>query len=268
MISIKTSQETEIIRQGGKILAAILDEVAKAVKPGITTKELDELATELIFSYGAKPAFLGYDGFPAALCASINEVIVHAIPSGDKLKEGDIVGLDLGILYPFKDCAGCFLLGNCVPKEKVEGFYTDMARTVPVGEISQEAKKLIEATKKSLEIGLEQVKPGNHIGDIGFAIQQYVEARGFSIIRNLVGHGIGKELHEDPRIPNFGKPGEGPEIKTGMCLAIEPMVAMGGYELVKVEDGHGFRTKDKSLTAHFEHTVVVTEKGCEVITNL
>jgi len=276
------------MKQGGKILAMILDEVAKAVKPGITTKELDELATELIFSYGAKPAFLGYEGFPAALCASVNEVIVHAIPSGDKLKEGDIVGLDLGILYPFRDCAGCFfvcgsrseaqqegnpalrpddfLLGNCAPDKKVEGFYTDMARTMPVGEISPEAKKLIEVTKKSLEIGLEQVKPGNHIGDIGFAIQEYAEAQGFSIIRNLVGHGIGKDLHEDPRIPNFGKPNEGPEIKTGMCLAIEPMVAMGGYELVKVEDGHGFRTKDKSLTAHFEHTVAVTEKGHEVLT--
>jgi len=256
------------MREGGKILAKILDEIVKAVKPGITTKKLDELTQELIFANGAKPAFLGYDGFPAALCASVNEVIVHAVPSGDKLKEGDIVGLDLGILYPFKDCAGCFMVASCGPEKKTEGFYTDMAITVPVGKISKEDEKLIDVARESLMVGLEQVKPGNTVGDIGFTIQQYVEKQGFSVIRNLVGHGIGKELHEEPKIPNFGQKGEGPEIKPGMAFAIEPMIAAGGHELIKSKDGHGFETKDKSRTAHFEHTVVVTEEGCEVLTKI
>lgn len=267
MIVIKTTPQIEIMREGGKILAKILDEVANAVKPGITTKELDELAQELIFAYGAKPAFLGFEGFPAALCASVNEVIVHAIPSGDKLKEGDIVGLDLGILYPFKECAGCFMVAQCA-KPEVKGLFSDMAVTVPVGKASKEDYKLIEVAKTALEIGLEQIKPGNYIGDIGFTVQQYVEKQGFSVIRNLVGHGIGKELHEDPKIPNFGHKGEGPEIKPGMAFAIEPMIAAGGQELVKSKDGHGFETKDKSKTAHFEHTVVVTEKGYEILTQI
>ncbi len=268
MIIIKSKNEIEIMSAGGKILAEILGEVAKAAKPGVSTKELDELAKELIFAYGGSPAFLGYQGFPAALCASVNEVIVHAVPGGDKLKEGDIVGLDLGILYPYKDCSGCFMAGNCPPKKNIEGLYTDMAITVPVGKISKEAQKLINATKQALEIGLKEVKPGNHIGDIGFAIQQYVEKQGYSVIRNLVGHGVGKKVHEPPIIPNFGKKGEGEKLKQGMTLAIEPMVAMGGYELEKIEDGHGFRTKDKSLAAHFEHTVVVTEKGYEILTKI
>jgi methionyl aminopeptidase len=268
MISIKTPQQIEIMREGGKILATILNEVAKAVQPGISTKELDELAQELIFSYGAKPAFLGYQDFPAALCVSINEVIVHAVPRGDKLKKGDVVGLDLGILYPHKDCDGCFMVNTCGPEKKVEGLYTDMAITVGVGKIGKEAQKLIDVTKRALEIGIEHVKPGNHIGDIGFAIQQYVESQGFSVIRNLVGHGVGKKVHEPPNIPNFGKKGEGEELKPGMTLAIEPMVAIGGHELEKIEDGHGFRTKDKSLTAHFEHTIVVTEKGYEILTRI
>jgi methionyl aminopeptidase len=268
MIFLKKKNEIEIMRQGGKILAEILNEVAKAVKPGITTRELNELAQELIFAYGAKPAFLGYQDFPAALCTSVNDVIVHAVPKGDKLKEGDIVGLDLGILYPFKDCAGCFMLGNCPPKKKIEGLYTDMAITVPVGKVSKEAQKLIDVTRQALEVGIEQVKPGNHIGDISFAIQQFVEKQGYSVIRSLVGHGVGKKVHEPPQIPNFGKKGEGEKLKPGMTLAIEPMVAMGGHELEKIEDGHGFRVKDKSLTAHFEHTIVVTESGCEILTKI
>jgi len=267
VITIKTAQEIEIMRQGGKILAMILNEIAKAVKPGVTTKELNELAIELIFAHGAKPAFLGYNDFPAALCASVNEAIVHSPPSGDKLKEGDIVGLDLGILYPHKDCSGCFLVNNCSPDKKTNGLYTDMAITVPVGKINKQTQNLIDVTRRALEIGLEQVKPGNHIGDIGFAIQKYVEKEnGFSVIRNLVGHGVGREVHEPPNIPNFGKPGEGPEIKAGMTLAIEPMVALGGHELAQSPDGHGWETKDKSITAHFEQTIAVTEKGYEILT--
>lgn len=268
MITIKTTQEIEIMRQGGKILAMILGEVAKAVKPGITTKELNELATELIFAYGAKPAFLGHNDFPAALCASVNEVIVHSPPSSAKLKEGDIVGLDLGIQYPHKDCSGCFMVSNCgKPEKKADGLYTDMAITVPVGKISKQTQKLIAVTKRALETGLEQVKPGNYIGDIGFAIHKYVEEEnGFSVIRSLVGHGVGHAVHEPPNIPNFGNRGEGPEMKVGMTLAIEPMVAIGKHELVQSQDGHGYETKDKSITAHFEHTVAVTEKGYEILT--
>ena len=268
MITIKTEQEIEIMRRGGEILAKILDEIAQAVKPGITTNELDELARELIFANGARPAFLGYEGFPAALCASVNEVVVHAIPSGDALKNGDIVGLDLGIVYPVKNCAGCFMVGNCSSKPTTKGLYTDMAITVPAGHTSKEALRLISATQTALEIGLDEVKPGNYIGDIGFAIQKYAESQGFSVIRNLVGHGVGKQLHEPPEIPNYGKRGAGPELKPGMTLAIEPMIAAGGYELVLSKDGHGYETKDKSLTTHFEHTVVVTEKGHEILTSL
>ncbi len=268
MISIKTPQEIEIMREGGKLLAKILDEIAQAVRSGITTNELDELAQELIFANGAKPAFLGHDGFPAALCASVNEVVVHAIPSGDLLKSGDIVGLDLGIVYPYKDCAGCFMVGGCSSKPTTKGLYTDMAITVPVGRADKKALKLISAAQTALEIGMDEVKPGNYIGDIGFAIQKYVKSEGFSVIRNLVGHGVGHKLHEDPQIPNYGKRGAGAELKPGMTLAIEPMIAASGHELVQSKDGHGYETKDKSLTAHFEHTVVVTEKGCEVLTKM
>lgn len=265
MIAIKSKEQINIMRQGGKILAKILDEVAKAVKPGVTTKELDELATELIFANGAKPAFLGYEGFPAALCASVNEMIVHSVPSARKLKEGDIIGLDLGILYPFENCAGCFMVGNCA-KPRVEGLYADMAVTVSVGKISSQAAKLIDAAKKSLDLAIEQIKPGNHLGDIGFAIQRHAEKNGFSVIRDLVGHGVGKELHEEPQIPNFGQPGTGPELKPGMTLALEPMISAGGHEIKKSPDGHGFETKDGSLAAHFEHTAAVTKKGCEILT--
>jgi methionyl aminopeptidase len=267
MIIIKTEQEIEIMRAGGKILAKILDEVVQAVKPGITTNELDELAQELIFANGARPAFLGYRGFPAALCASVNEVIVHAIPSGDSLKNGDIMGLDLGIVYPYQECAGCFMVGNCSSKPAIPGLYTDMAITVPVGKADKKALKLISVVQTALEIGLDEVKPGNYIGDIGFAIQKYVESQGFSVIRNLVGHGVGRQLHEPPEIPNYGKRGAGPELKPGMTLAIEPMIAAGGHELVLSKDGYGYETKDKSLTAHYEHTVVVTESGYEILTS-
>jgi methionyl aminopeptidase len=285
VVTIKTPQEIEIMRAGGKILAKILDEVAQAVKPGITTNELDELAQELIFANGAKPAFLGHDGFPAALCASVNEVVVHAIPSGDKLKNGDIIGLDLGIVYPFKDCSGCFMIpacnpptatqllagsnagrGNCSSVSTIPGLYTDMAITVPVGKVNKKALKIISVAQMALEIGLDEVKPGNFIGDIGFAIQKYVESEGFSVIRSLVGHGVGRQLHEPPEIPNYGKRGSGPELRPGMTLAIEPMISAGSHELVLSKDGHGYETKDKSLTAHFEHTLVVTESGYEILT--
>lgn len=254
MIDIKSKKEIELIRPGGKILAKILNKVARAVKPGVTTNDLNKLARELIFSFGAVPAFEGYKdninsiSYPAALCTSINEEVVHAIPSNRVLKDGDIISLDLGIIY--------------------KGFFTDMAVTVAVGKISNEARKLIRVTKESLDIGITQVKPGNHVGDIGFAIANYIELNDFSIVRQLVGHGVGRAVHEQPQVPNFGKPKTGAILKPGMVIAIEPMVNIGGYEIMGSADGFGFKTVDNSLSAHFEHTVVVTDKGCEVVTKL
>lgn len=272
MIPIKTFQEIEIMRQGGKILAKVLDGVGEAIKPGVTTQELDRLAEGLIFSYGAMPAFKGFKGeknekpYPATLCTSINQEIVHIVPSERVLKEGDIIGLDLGILYPPEKCSTCPLAnGGC---QGVPGLYTDAAITLPVGKVSEDASKLIEVTKKALEIAISQVKPGNHLGDISFVIQQYIESEGLAVIRDLTGHGIGHQLHEKPEIKNFGQKGAGPLLKQGMALAIEPMTSAGSYKLKKTANGFGFQTDDNSLSAHFEHTVVVAKDGCEVLTHL
>ena len=266
MITIKTAQEIQIMKEGGWLLAKILKELAQKVKPGITTKELDKVASGLVFACGAKPAFLGYQGFPASLCTSVNEQIVHGAPAELKLKEGDIIGLDLGILYPAKSCQSCPMAQTCNPAN--EPFFTDAALTVAVGKISPEAKKLIEAAKKSLDIAIEKIKPGVHLGDISFAIQKYVESQGFSVIRDLVGHGVGRALHEEPEIPNFGRPGQGPILKEGMTLAIEPMISAGDFKIKQSKDGFGFETKDRSLAAHFEHTVAVIKEGCQVLTKL
>jgi len=267
MIIIKTKEEIELMRQGGKILAEVLNEVAKKVQPGITTAELNKIAEDLILRKGAAPAFKGYRGFPFALCISVNEEVVHGAPSARELKNGDIVGLDLGIVYPPELCFSCpFSSGSC---GGTPGLFTDSAITVAVGKIDARAEKLIKVTKRALEIGLEQIRPNAYLGDLGFAIQSYVELEGFSIIRDLVGHGVGKELHEEPEIPNFGKAKTGPKLKEGMTLAIEPMVAMGKYHIIKGKrDDFAYETADKSLTAHFEHTVVVTKDGCEVLTKL
>lgn len=266
MITIKTREEIELMRQGGKILAEVLDEVAKKIQPGITTAELNKIAEDLILRKGAAPAFKGYHGFPSALCVSVNEEVVHGVPSQRELKNGDIVGLDLGIIYPPELCFSCpFSSGNC---GDTPGLFTDAAITVAVGEIDASAKRLINVAKRALEIGLEQIKPSAYLGDLGFAIQSYVESEGFSIIRDLVGHGVGKELHEEPEIPNFGKAKTGLKLQEGMTLAIEPMVAMGKYHIKKGKDGFAYETADKSLSAHFEHTVVVTNDGCEILTKL
>lgn len=254
MITIKKSNEIRIIRESGRILASVLNEVAEAVRPGVTTAELDKLAVDLILAAGARPSFQGYCGsgeekpFPTALCASVNEELVHAPATPPReLKSGDIIGLDLGVEY--------------------KGFYTDMAVTVPVGKIDKKAVELIKVTKKSLDKGLGQVKPGNFISDISRAVQKYVESRGFSVIRQLVGHGVGYQVHEDPRIPNFIEPGQ-PKIglKEGMVLAIEPMVAIGDWRVKTLSDGWTVVMADRSLAAHFEHTVVVTKDGCEILT--
>jgi len=248
MISIKTEKEIQIIREGGKILAKIMKELEKLVNPGITTKYLDKVAKDIVFKYRGKPSFKGHEGFPANLCTSINEELVHCIPADRKLKEGDIISLDLGILF--------------------KGFHTDMAVTIPVGEVSPEAQRLIRITKKALKRGIKKVRPGNTFGDIGNTIQRYVEGQGFNVIRDLCGHGIGREIHEDPQILNYGKRRTGAELKEGMVVCLEPMVTMGSWQIKKAKDGYGYQTKDDSLCAHFEHTIAVTKNGCEVLTEL
>jgi len=248
MITIKTENEIKIIRESGRILATVLKEVEKQVKPGITTIELDRAAEALILKHKAKPGFKGYNGFPYSLCTSVNEEIVHSLPSDRVLKEGDIIGLDLGVLY----------------KE----YYSDMAVSVPVGKVSFEAKRLIQVTKKALKRGIKKAKIGNTTGDIGNTIQRYVEGQGYGIVRDLCGHGIGKDLHEDPKIPNFGKRNSGEKLVEGMVICIEPMVTMGDWRLKKADDGYGYSTKDNSLTAHFEHTIAITKKGPQILTEI
>lgn len=247
MIKLKTLREINILKEGGKILAAIMAEISARVKPGITTGSLNIEAERLIHEAGASPAFLGYLGFPAALCVSVNEAIVHGVPGKYVLREDDIVGLDLGIKY--------------------KGLITDMAVTLPVGKISGEAQKLISVAEGALDSAIGEARPGNHVGDIGFAIQKYVESRGFSVIRELIGHGVGHKVHEEPEIFNFGRRGDGPELKKGMVLAIEPMVSAGDWHIRQLKDG-SFATRDGSLAAHFEHTVVVAENGAEILTKL
>jgi methionyl aminopeptidase len=266
MITVKTPQEIQIMKEGGWLLGRILQEVAERVKPGITTVQLNKVASDLVFACGAKPAFLGYQGFPAALCTSVNEEVVHGAPSSRKLQKGDIIGLDLGILYPVGKCHSCPMGATCNPENKP--FFTDAALTVPVGKVSDEAAKLIETAKKALNIAIEKIKPGVHLGDIGFAVQKYVEGQGFSVIRDLVGHGVGEKLHEDPEVPNFGRPGEGVILKEGMTLAIEPMIAAGSYKIKQAKDGFAYETADKSFAAHFEHTIAVTKDGCLVLTKI
>lgn len=247
MIYIKSKSEIDRLRKGGKILARILDQVIKAVEPGISTYSLNLLAEKLIRKYQAKPSFKGYQGFPASLCASVNDQVVHTIPNAETLlKSGDIISLDLGIWY--------------------EGLCTDIARTVGVGKITTEAEHLIAITQESLKNGIAMIKPGNRIGDISSAIQAWVEAQGYSVVRTLFGHGVGRDVHEEPRIPNFGKPKTGEILKPGMVIAIEPMVIIGRHEVITDRDGWTIKTADGSLSAHFEDTVAVTKRGYEVLT--
>jgi len=217
MITIKSLKEIQIMKEGGRILAGVMEKLEKKVEPGISTKELDRLAESLILNSGAKLAFKGYNNFPTALCVSINEQIVHGVPSERTLEQGDIVSLDLGLLY--------------------NGFYSDMAVTVPVGKVDPDPARLIRVCKKALKRGIKKVRPGNTFGDIGNTIQRYVEDQGFNVVRDLCGHGIGRELHEDPQILNYGKRRSGPEIKEGMVLCLEPMVTMGDYKIKKTQDG-------------------------------
>jgi len=246
MISIKTQEEIRIMKEGGKILATVMKELEKRVKPGITTKELDRVAETLILKSGAKPSFKGYQGFPATLCTSINEEIVHALPSNRVLKEGDIISLDQGVFY--------------------KGYHADMAVTLAVGQVSPEAQRLIRVTEKALRLGIKKIKPGTTFGDIGQTIQSYVESQGFNVVRDLCGHGIGKELHEEPQILNYGKKETGPKIKEGMVFCLEPMVTAGDWKIKKAKDGYGYETADGNLSAHFEHTIALTKDGVKVLT--
>ena len=234
--------------EAGKILVRIMKELIKKVGPGVSTEYLNKAAEGLIFKYGGKPSFKGYMGFPASLCTSINEEIVHVIPSERKLKEGDMLSLDLGVLY--------------------QGFHSDMAVTVPVGKVSSEVQRLIRVTKKALKRGIKKVKPGNTFGDIGNTIQRYVEDQGYNVVRELCGHGIGREVHEDPQIPNFGRRGTGSEISEGMVICIEPMITVGDWKIKRAKDNYGYQTKDNSLSCHFEHTIAVTKTGHQVLTDL
>jgi methionyl aminopeptidase len=246
MIHYKTSEEIEIVRQSGEILSRAHAEVAKLVAPGVSTTDLDQIAEEYIRDHGGEPSFKGYNGFPSSLCISSNEQVVHGIPGSYQLRNGDIVSIDCGVFY--------------------KGFHSDAAYTYPVGEVREEVRNLLKVTKESLYLGIENAKAGNRIGDIGFAIQQYVEDFGFSVVRELVGHGIGKTLHESPEVPNYGKRGRGTKLKTGLILAIEPMVNMGTRNVIQEPDGWTIRTKDHQPSAHFEHTVAVMNGTPEILT--
>ena len=248
MIELKSAREIGLMRRGGHILSEVMDRLRTSVKPGMSTLEIDTDVEEFIRARGAVPAFKGYRGFPATVCISINEEVVHGIPSSSRhVKEGDIVGLDLG----------------CI----VEGYYADCAFTLAVGEVPPRVQELLDVTRESLERGITECRPGRRLSDVSHAIQSHVERHGFSVVRAFVGHGIGRALHEEPQVPNFGDPGRGPQLKPGMVIAIEPMVTLGSHDVKILDDGWTAVTRDGSLAAHFEHTVAVTEDGPEVLTS-
>jgi len=247
VILLKSPRELALMRKAGYVLAEVTERLTAWVGPGLSTQEIDEEVEDFIRARGAAPAFKGYRGFPATICVSINDEVVHGIPSPRRrLKEGDIVGLDLG----------------CI----VEGYYADCALTLAVGEVAPRVRELLDVTRDSLGRAVAACWPGRRLSDISHAVQEHVEAHGFAVVRQFVGHGIGRDLHEDPQVPNFGEPGRGPQLKPGMVLAIEPMVTMGSWEVRVLEDRWTAVTVDGSLAAHFEHTVAVTEDGPEILT--
>jgi methionyl aminopeptidase len=248
VIIIKSPREIEQLKKSCAIVVEIFRELKKVIAPGITTKELDQISEKIILSRGALPAFKGYRGFPASLCVSINEEVVHGIPGQRKLKEGDIVSLDAGV--------------------NLNGYFGDGAITLPVGEVGREAKRLLEVTERALYIGIEKARAGNRLFDISYAIQSWVESHGFSVVRDFVGHGIGRDLHEEPQIPNFGSPHQGPRLEKGMVFALEPMVNEGTYEVKVLSDGWTVVTADGKRSAHFEHTIAITDGGAEILSIL
>ncbi len=246
MIVIKTKDEIDALRKSGRVLAAIVSQLKGFIKSGITTKEFDQQVEAVIEKHKAKPAFKGYRGYPACACVSLNEEVVHGIPSGRVIQDGDIVSIDIGIV--------------------MDGFFADTAFTVGIGKISKDLEKLISVTKDSLFKGIEQARVGNRLSDISSAVQVFVEKNNFSVVRDFVGHGIGRQLHEEPEVPNFGVAHCGPILKEGMVLAIEPMVNVGGWQTKTLEDGWTVVTSDGKPSAHFEHTVAITENGPEILT--
>lgn len=248
MVILKLPEEIERARASNHIVAEVLEKLRDKVKPGVTTCELDRFAEDIARKRGASPAFKGYRGYPYSLCTSINDEVVHGMPSERILREGDIIGLDFGVCY--------------------KGFFGDAAITLPVGKISNSALKLLEVTEQSLYAGIGQAREGNRLGDISSCVQQIVEAPGFSVVRDFVGHGIGRNLHEDPQIPNYGKKGRGIVLKSGMILAIEPMVNQGDYKVKVLQDGWTVVTEDGKLSAHFEHSIAITDNGPDILSKL
>lgn len=249
MVILKSKREIELMSKAGEIVARTFEVLKEALRPGVTTAELDRLAEEFILSQGAQPAFKGYQGFPASICVSVNEEVVHGIPSPERtLKEGDIVSLDVGAVF--------------------EGYYGDSAKTFPVGEISSEKKELLKVTEEALWCGIEKARAGNRLGDISHAIQEYAEKRGYGVVRDYVGHGIGRQMHEDPQIPNFGPAGKGIRLVEGMVLAIEPMINIGTYRVKTLANNWTVVTLDGKPSAHFEHTVAITTNGPLILTQV
>lgn len=254
MIFLKTEEEIELMREANLLVGKTLGEVAKHIKPGVTTAHLDKIAKEFILSHGAIPSFLGYDSgipgvmkFPGAICASVNENVVHGVPSDYELREGDVISVDCGT--------------------ELNGFCGDSAYTFCVGEVSEEVKALLRTTKESLYEGIAKAVEGNRVGDIGYAVQEYCEKRRYSVVRELVGHGIGRQMHEAPEVPNYGRKGTGPLLKKGMCIAIEPMINMGSKNIVFENDGWTVRTKDRKPSAHFEHTVSIRQGKADILSS-
>ncbi|HHX96958.1 MAG TPA: type I methionyl aminopeptidase [Clostridia bacterium] len=246
MIILKSQRELQFMYAAGQVVAEAHRKIAQVIKPGITTLELNHIAEEFILSKGARPTFKGYNGFPKSICTSLNEEVVHGIPSLRELKDGDIISIDIGAT--------------------LNGYVGDAAVTLPVGEIDDEAQKLLAVGKKALEVGINQAVIGNRLSDISHAIQTYVESNGFSVVREFVGHGVGQRMHEDPQIPNFGPPGRGPRLRAGMTLAIEPMVNVGTFEVQTLTDNWTVVTKDGKRSAHFEHSIAITEEGPWILT--
>lgn len=248
-VTIKSSREIQLMREAGRILALVHEELAEYIKPGISTLDIDKRCEKIIRSYHCIPSFLNYNGYPASVCVSVNDQVVHGIPTAERiLLEGDIVSLDTGVIY--------------------EGYQSDAARTHPIGEISEEAKRLIQVTEQSFFAGIKYAKEGNHLNDISTAIQEYVEEAGFSVVRDLVGHGIGTHLHEEPEIPNFRQKRRGLKLQAGMTLAIEPMVNVGRYDVEWLDDDWTVVTEDGSLSAHYENTILITKDGPEILSIL
>lgn len=246
MISIKSAREIETMRRSGKITARVLGDLMRAVKPGMTTKQLDDIAERGIRGMGGVPTFMGYHGYPASICASVNDQVVHGIPGSAPLREGDLLSIDIGTTF--------------------EGYVSDSAVTVAVGNVPENAKRLMRVTQECLMIGIAQMLKGKRVGDIGAAVQAHAEANGYGVVRELVGHGVGTKMHEEPQVPNYGKPGSGAQLRSGLVLAVEPMITEGHYAVQTLKDGWTVVTADGKLAAHFEHTIAVTDEGPKILT--